>query len=34
MALSLKRFQITDAHITFDNQAARLKAAIVGLTSR
>ena len=32
MALSLKRFQLTDAHITFDNQAARLKAAIVGLS--
>ena len=32
MALSLKRFQLADAHITFDNQAARLKAAIVGLS--
>lgn len=32
MALSLKRFQLTDARITFDNEAARLKAAIVGLS--
>jgi hypothetical protein len=32
MALSLKRFELADAHITFDNQAARLKAAIVGLS--
>jgi hypothetical protein len=32
MALSLKRFELTDAHITVDDRPARLKAAIVGLS--
>jgi hypothetical protein len=32
MALSLKRFDLTDANIAVDNRPARLKAGIVGLT--
>jgi hypothetical protein len=32
MALSLQRFDLTDAYITVDNRPARLKAAIVGLS--
>jgi hypothetical protein len=32
MALSLKRLELTDAHITVDDRPARLKAAIVGLS--
>jgi hypothetical protein len=32
MALSLERFDLTDANISLDNRPARLKAAVVGLS--